>query len=961
MKRISLIMVLIAIAFTVLAYPVRIPSWNLRADVKTLNEARIGIDNVDHRSGVIFAYVRDDAEFEKVCSLGFSPTALTEPHLDYARELLETTKDSRDPMNAYYSIDEYNTFMQNIASQYPQICQLVSIGNSGQNRPLWYLKISDNVTVNEAEPEIRMVSSIHGDEVVGYDLLIRLIQLLTSGYNQDPRLTSIVNSSELWINPMYNPDGYVLQQRYNAAGYDLNRNFPMLTGEQHPDGNAWGIENVAVMNYSPTRNFSQSINYHGGALVINYPWDYTYTLAPDDAVIQQMALTYSTPNSPMYNGEFDQGITNGAAWYVITGSLQDWTYGNINCIDLTAEIGYNKWPPANQLDTFWSQNQESMLDWIEFAQLGLHGMVTDTNGNPLDASITIAGNSMIWHTDSNLGDYHRPILGGTYTVTANAPGYIGQTVTVSIPAGAAFTQNFSLSPAGLTPFTGIVRAPDGYPVAGATVTIGSVPPQVLTTNADGVFSIAQIYEGSYPLQISAPDYALSSQTLVIDNSDPNQSFILSAPLFEEDFENGISNWIANTPWAISPDGTNHVLKDSPSGNYANNINRSIRLSTPLALQNVTNPTLSLKAKHNLESGYDFVYVEASANGSTWTELASFTGIQSSYQTYTYSLNAFAGQSCHLRFRIESDESQTADGISIDDVQVSGNQGEILMAGDADGNRMINQADYEAVLSYVTGLDPLPQLDPLPWTAARIEACDVNSDDAVNSMDAYYIWQYMLNPQFRFPSQTGETITPQNPGIYFSCPDDLTLHFDNAIVLTALDITVGNPQSTQLSFIDVDGNAAIIPNMIQNTIALFCLPGTNPVITFGIGTQLSQIICSGTVNGIPFSIPVNVGSPNDDPQTPALENALGQNYPNPFNPSTTIAYTVKNDNSPVKISIFNAKGQVVKVLTDTVSKRGAQQIVWNGTDSLGRGVSSGVYYATLQIKDFRASRKLLLVK
>ena len=961
MKRISLIIMLIAIALAALAYPVRIPSWDLRADVKTLNTAHIGIDNVDPRTGVIYAYVRNDAEFEHVKSLGFSPTALPEPHLDYAKELWNSTKDSRDPMNAYYSINEYNTFMQNIAAQYPQICSLESIGNTGQNRPLWYLKISDNVNTNEAEPEIRMVSSIHGDEVVGYDMLIRLIQLLTSQYNQNPRITNIVNNNELYINPMFNPDGYVLQQRYNAAGYDLNRNFPMPTGEQHPDGNAWGVENIAFMNFSQSRNFSQSINYHGGALVINYPWDYTYSLAPDDALITQMALTYSTPNTPMYNGDFDQGITNGAAWYVITGSLQDWTYGFTDCIDLTAEVSNIKWPPATQLDTFWSQNQESMLDWIEFAQTGLHGTVTNSSGTPLDASITISGNSKIWHTDPNLGDFHRPLLGGTYTVTANATGYIGQSVTVTIPAGAALTQNFVLIPAEQTPFTGIVRAPDGFPVAGATVTIGSTPPQVLTTNADGVFSIAQIYEGNYPLTISAPDFALSSQTLAIDNSDPNQAFILSAPIFEDDFENGITNWIANTPWAISPDGTNHVLKDSPAGNYANNINRSIRLSTPLALQNVTNPTLSLKAKHNLESGYDFVYVEASANGTSWTSLGSFTGVQSSYQTFTYSLAAFAGQSCHLRFRIVTDESQTADGISIDDVQVSGNSAENISAGDADANRMINQADYEAVLQYTAGLDPLPQIDPLPWSAARIEACDVNSDDAVNSLDAYYIWQYMNNPQFRFPSQTGEALNPADPGLQINYSNILSLSFTDSNALTALDITIGNPETTQLSYVDIDGNAAIAPNPLQNRIAFFCNPGSNLIITFGLSTNQAQVLCSGTVNGIPFSIPVNTGSASDDPQTPALQNALEQNYPNPFNPSTTIVYTVKNDHSPVKISIFNAKGQLVKVLTDTVSPSGKQQIGWNGTDSGGRSVSSGVYYATLQINEFRQSRKLLLVK
>ena len=110
---------------------------------------------------------------------------------------LDSTRNSDNPLNQYYSIDEYNSFMQNVANTYPSICQLVQYGTSGQGRPLYAVKISDFVQVNEAEPEVKLIGSIHGDETVGYDMLIRTINLMCQSYGTDPRITSIVDNTEL--------------------------------------------------------------------------------------------------------------------------------------------------------------------------------------------------------------------------------------------------------------------------------------------------------------------------------------------------------------------------------------------------------------------------------------------------------------------------------------------------------------------------------------------------------------------------------------------------------------------------------------------------------------------------------------------------------------------------------------------------------------------------------------------
>ena len=99
------------------------------------------------------------------------------------------------------------------------------------------------------------------------------------------------------------------------------------------------LEEAVVVPFEEIPHFpAPTVPGHSGALVVNYPWDYTYDLTPDDAAIEQFALEYSTYNLPMYNGSFPQGITNGAQWYVTTGCLQDWSYAQTGCIDVTTAI-----------------------------------------------------------------------------------------------------------------------------------------------------------------------------------------------------------------------------------------------------------------------------------------------------------------------------------------------------------------------------------------------------------------------------------------------------------------------------------------------------------------------------------------------------------------------------------------------------------------------------------------------
>lgn len=331
------------------------------------------------------------------------------------------------PLSVYPSTVEIGQILADLASARPDLAAVYQWGTSVGGRPLWGLRITDQVTVEEAEPEVRLAANIHGDETVDTIMLLNLAHELVTNHGQPGHadLTELVDAYEIHILPQYNPDGYVAGVRSNANGYDLNRNFPEPVG-QHA---VRQTETVHFMTHALAHHFVISQMGHGGALVVNYPWDYTYTRAPDDAALIELSLEYSTENLPMYNGSFPQGITNGADWYVVTGSLQDWSYAVTGCIDLTLEISNVKWPSANSLGTYWNNNRQSLINLVRAARYGIHGRVTaQHDGSPLDAVVTVAGNSVPVVTDPDFGDYYKLLATGTYDLTFEAVGFEPVTV-----------------------------------------------------------------------------------------------------------------------------------------------------------------------------------------------------------------------------------------------------------------------------------------------------------------------------------------------------------------------------------------------------------------------------------------------------------------------------------------------------------------------------------------------------
>ncbi|KAM9318296.1 carboxypeptidase D [Pholidichthys leucotaenia] len=344
----------------------------------------------------------------------------------------------------YFDMD---MFLRKYSSEFPSITKLHSIGQSVESRELYVMIISDNPDVHEhGEPEFKYVANMHGNEVVGRELLLNLIEYLCRNYGTNPEVTWLVNNTRIHLMPSLNPDGYEqaiegdkngLKGRNNSNNFDLNRNFPdqftNITEPRQP-------ETVAVMNWLKSTPFVLSANLHGGSLVVNYPFDDSkngtvhYSTSPDDAVFQQVSRAYSKENPLMHQGHpcedvypeeyFKDGIINGAQWYSVSGGMQDWNYLNTNCFEVTIELGCDKYPLAKDLPKYWEQNQRALLQFIHQVHTGVKGTVSDSRdgtGIP-NATISVEGiNHSV--TTAHSGDYWRLLIPGTYSITASALGY----------------------------------------------------------------------------------------------------------------------------------------------------------------------------------------------------------------------------------------------------------------------------------------------------------------------------------------------------------------------------------------------------------------------------------------------------------------------------------------------------------------------------------------------------------
>ena len=290
------------------------------------------------------------------------------------------------------------------------IAKLYNLGKSYEGRNIWAIKISDNVATDEREPEILTECNMHAREHITAEQCLFLVSLLTNNYGQSTalgqRVTNIVNSREIWIVPMLNPDGAMFDIKgatfhgwrknrqanpgSNKIGIDLNRNWSYMWGccggsGPNPKSIKYrgrypfeAVENQVLRDFILSRRvdgvqqISEVLNVHSYGNHVLYPYAYTKEDIPSDMTADDHATFVALAKKmASLNG---YRAMQGSDMYIYDGDFIDWAYGDQHMFAFTWEM-YPRWgcgcggfhPPDTVIARETTRNTNAALYLLEQA------------------------------------------------------------------------------------------------------------------------------------------------------------------------------------------------------------------------------------------------------------------------------------------------------------------------------------------------------------------------------------------------------------------------------------------------------------------------------------------------------------------------------------------------------------------------------------------------------------------
>ena len=310
----------------------------------------------------------------------------------------------------YHTYAEMVADIDAVVGAHPGIARKVSIGTTYKGRTMWAVKISDNVGLDEAEPEVLFDGLTHADEHMGLEMTLKIIHWLVNGYGVDGRITKIVDTREVWVIPAVNPDGaeydisggkfhFWRKNRQptpgtTAVGTDLNRNFGYRWGGGgRTSKNPFAItyRGPSAFSAPETRNIRDflasrvvggrqqirtAITFHEAGRLVMWPYGYTYANVPVD-------MTSSDHDALVIIGKH-MAATNGykpeqaSDLYVTSGTTRDYEYGKYRIFAYTFEMSVVDYPDDALIPAETGRNKAAVLYLIERAGCPLAVLGTAT-------------------------------------------------------------------------------------------------------------------------------------------------------------------------------------------------------------------------------------------------------------------------------------------------------------------------------------------------------------------------------------------------------------------------------------------------------------------------------------------------------------------------------------------------------------------------------------------------------
>ena len=602
-------------------------------------------------------------------------------------------------MGGYYTFSQMNSKMDELVAAFPNLVQKTSIGLSVEGRDIWCLKISDNVTDDEEEPEVLYLGLQHAREAITGTSLIFFAQYLAQNYGAIQSVTELVSNREIFIVPCVNPDGYVYNQTNNPGGggmqrknrrnvgsditgqkgVDLNRNYGVdwndcagastSCGSDNPSYETyWGSgpfsepETQAIRDLCYSRNFVAAFDQHCAGPYYSLPFGRrSYHTMP---TLDQYFYTFIPALMGKYNGH-RAGDSYATVQYEVAGGAKDWW--------LLGDIESYPGEPSKK------------------------GKVYGMTGE--------AGGGGFWAPSSQIIELCKNLCFQNMQLAFAAGSYVDLQDANDIAVNSTDTvMRFNIRRIG---------------IGDEPVIVNLIPLQNIgSTKADTINTLPVYYDsyaGSVPVTFPPGlgngqriRFVWRVQTGGITIYDTVTKIYNPVTLFSDDMETGTvsSNWEVSSGWDyVSAGGVNtsRALTESPSGNYTSSSTRIASTRNPLDLSNATTAYISFWTRHRAENFRDILRLQISTNSTdglngTWTSLVgrntvqennttnqgrlggmpALTGIRENWTRELIEIPSGFYNSSNVRFRFEFSSDATAfndfekdldDGFYIDDFKI----------------------------------------------------------------------------------------------------------------------------------------------------------------------------------------------------------------------------------------------------------------------------------------------------
>lgn len=361
-------------------------------------------------------------------------------------------------MGGHWTLAQMESILDAMHVQNPAICsQKVSIGNSVENRPIWMVKISDHVGVDENEPEVLFDALHHAREPLSMAATVVFMQWLVDNYGTDPDATLIVDERELYFVPCLNPDGYEYNRsiapggggmwrknrRNNGNGtfgVDLNRNY--ATAWNAPNGGSSATsssdtyrgpsafsepETQAIEAFAQSRQFVTVFSTHTYTDVLLRPYGWQNGDPANVADYQTLGAYYTVENAVAHG-------SISSLLYIASGSAADHHHTVRGAYAWTPELGRSNeggfWPSGQAIVDIVERHQPmfrkvALSAGANFVVAGV--VTTEAPGGNGNGTVEAGESGAIAVTIDNLG---LSPAAATLVLTSTTPG-----ITIGVGSG----------------------------------------------------------------------------------------------------------------------------------------------------------------------------------------------------------------------------------------------------------------------------------------------------------------------------------------------------------------------------------------------------------------------------------------------------------------------------------------------------------------------------------------------